>query len=144
MPRLVRTFCVDLNLFFWVASFAESYFCIAQLMLSFSKHMNCVVGTQGVQTTGQTSDIALQRIARLEDANRSTFTSESRFYQPDEGGMVPHFTSKPKDLVLKEDEAVHAHCNVTPTNDANLQILWFKNGQPLTASKQRFLRTERY
>ena len=85
--------------------------------------------------TPQTSDMALQRIAQLEDANRSSFTSESRFLQPDESGQAPRFTSAPKDLSLNEGAAAHVHCNVTPTTDASMQILWFKNGVELHASR---------
>ncbi|XP_055338080.1 LOW QUALITY PROTEIN: titin-like [Paramacrobiotus metropolitanus] len=93
-------------------------------------------GSKGVQSAAQTSDMALQRIAVLEDANRATFTSESKMFQPEEGGMAPRFTSTPKDLLLKENDMAHIHCNVTPTNDSSLEIMWFRNGQPLHASSR--------
>ena len=95
----------------------------------------CVLGTQSIYGASQTSDMALQRIAQLESAQGSTFTSESKMLQPDDSGQAPHFTSAPKDLNLKESDNAHLHCNVTPANDSTLQIIWLKNNQPLPASK---------
>lgn len=89
-------------------------------------------------SASQTSDMALQRIAQLENAQGATFTSESKMLQHDDSGVAPHFTSAPKDLNLKESDIAHLHCNVTPANDSTLQIIWLKNGQPLPASKFQF------
>lgn len=84
---------------------------------------------------------------KIEDSGTYTCRATNKWGQAEQSvtlecvdklsGQKPKFTTHIKDIVgLKDGQAAHFECTVIPTNDPNLKIEWFHNGQPILHSSR--------
>ena len=76
------------------------------------------------------AEAAMSRSPKFSNLEKS---APARIEQPAPVFEKPHFT-KPLQLVnVTESEHVHLESRIVPSNDPNMVIQWFKNGEPLKA-----------
>lgn len=88
-----------------------------------------VLGTK-IEDSGTYTCIAINKWGKAEQSVTLECVDKSK-------GQKPKFTTQIKDIVgLKDGQSAHFECTVVPTNDPNLKIEWFHNGQPILQSSR--------